>query len=90
MRPLQPGDALDTYADSSRLARAVNWRPATPVAEGVRRFADWYVALAPDGHAPGRLPGRPLACAGAAHGPRSSQTAGNPTAASSGPERSVL
>jgi UDP-glucuronate 4-epimerase len=43
-RPLQPGDALDTFADSSRLARAVNWRPATPVAEGVRRFADWYLA----------------------------------------------
>jgi UDP-glucuronate 4-epimerase len=42
MRPLQPGDALDTYADSSRLAREINWRPATPVAEGVRRFADWY------------------------------------------------
>ena len=47
MRPLQPGDALDTYADSSRLARAVNWRPATPVAEGVRRFADWYQAFYP-------------------------------------------
>jgi UDP-glucuronate 4-epimerase len=43
-RPLQPGDALDTFADSSRLARAVNWRPRTPLAEGVQRFADWYVA----------------------------------------------
>ena len=32
----------DTFADSSRLARAINWRPATPVAEGVRRFADWF------------------------------------------------
>jgi UDP-glucuronate 4-epimerase len=43
-RPLQPGDALDTWADSSRLARAVNWRPATPLAEGVRRFAAWHLA----------------------------------------------
>ena len=42
MRPLQPGDALDTYADSSRLAREINWRPATPIAEGVRRFAEWH------------------------------------------------
>ncbi len=42
-RPLQPGDALDTFADSSRLARAVNWRPGTPLGLGVRRFADWYV-----------------------------------------------
>jgi len=42
MLPLQPGDVPDTYADSSRLARAVNYRPATPVAEGVRRFVAWY------------------------------------------------
>lgn len=40
--PLQPGDVPDTYADSSRLARAVNYRPGTPVALGVRRFVDWY------------------------------------------------
>jgi UDP-glucuronate 4-epimerase len=32
----------DTYADSTRLARAVNWRPATPIAAGVARFVDWY------------------------------------------------
>ena len=42
-RPLQPGDVLDTWADGARLARETNWRPATPVEEGVRRFADWYV-----------------------------------------------
>jgi UDP-glucuronate 4-epimerase len=42
LMPLQPGDALDTYADSDRLARRINWRPATPVAEGVARFAGWY------------------------------------------------
>jgi UDP-glucuronate 4-epimerase len=40
--PMQPGDVPDTYADSMRLARAVNWRPATPVAEGIRHFVDWY------------------------------------------------
>jgi len=52
MRPLQPGDALDTYADSARLAREVNWRPATPVAVGVRRFADWHRAFySPEGPA---------------------------------------
>ena len=28
--------------NSTRLARAVNWRPATPVAEGVRRFVAWF------------------------------------------------
>jgi UDP-glucuronate 4-epimerase len=40
--PMQPGDVRDTYADSTRLARAVNWRPATPIATGVARFVDWY------------------------------------------------
>ena len=40
--PMQPGDVRDTYADSTRLARAVNWRPATPIAQGVARFVDWY------------------------------------------------
>lgn len=46
LMPLQPGDALDTYADSDRLARRINWRPATPVAEGVARFAEWYKSYA--------------------------------------------
>ncbi|HRO12846.1 NAD-dependent epimerase, partial [Amaricoccus sp.] len=40
--PMQPGDVRDTYADSTRLARAVNWRPATPISKGVARFVDWY------------------------------------------------
>jgi UDP-glucuronate 4-epimerase len=40
--PMQPGDVRDTYADSTRLARAVNWRPATRISTGVARFVDWY------------------------------------------------
>ena len=44
-RPLQPGDVLDTFADSGALARATNWRPATPLAVGVQRFADWRRAF---------------------------------------------
>ena len=40
--PLQPGDVPDTWADGTRLAEAVGWRPATPVATGVSRFVDWY------------------------------------------------
>ncbi|WP_424934669.1 NAD-dependent epimerase [Amaricoccus macauensis] len=40
--PLQPGDVPDTYADSSRLALSANYRPATPVREGVARFIEWY------------------------------------------------
>ena len=40
--PLQPGDVPDTFAATDRLHAATGWRPATPVAEGVRRFAAWY------------------------------------------------
>lgn len=40
--PRQPGDVLDTYADSNELERAVGYRPATSVKEGVARFVAWY------------------------------------------------
>lgn len=42
MLPLQPGDVPDTAADVQALSDWVGYRPATPVAEGVRRFIDWY------------------------------------------------
>jgi UDP-glucuronate 4-epimerase len=42
--PMQQGDIAATLADVSRLERAVGYRPATPVEEGVRRFVDWYAA----------------------------------------------
>ena len=42
MLPLQPGDVPDTFADVSELVRAVNYKPSTPVAEGVKAFVDWY------------------------------------------------
>lgn len=40
--PLQPGDVPDTYADSSKLKRAVDYRPSTTVKEGVKNFVEWY------------------------------------------------
>jgi len=39
---IQPGDVPSTYADVSALQAAVGFRPATPVAEGIRRFVAWY------------------------------------------------
>ena len=39
----QPGDVPDTCADTTALAQAVGYRPATPVAVGVGRFAEWYL-----------------------------------------------
>ena len=42
MKPLQPGDVPDTFADVSDLANQFNHRPSTPIREGVKRFAQWY------------------------------------------------
>jgi UDP-glucuronate 4-epimerase len=42
MLPIQPGDVPATWASTALLERLTGHRPATPVAEGVRRFVDWY------------------------------------------------
>ncbi len=42
--PMQRGDMAATQADISRLERAIGYRPATTVEEGIRRFVDWYLA----------------------------------------------
>src|SRR4029078_7731824 len=40
--PMQPGDVPATYADIDDLMREVDFRPATPIAEGIARFIDRY------------------------------------------------
>jgi UDP-glucuronate 4-epimerase len=42
MKPLQPGDVPDTCADVTGLADAIDYRPATPIEVGVRKFVEWY------------------------------------------------
>jgi UDP-glucuronate 4-epimerase len=42
--PMQPGDVPATWADVGLLERLTGVRPATPVAEGVRAFVEWYRA----------------------------------------------
>jgi UDP-glucuronate 4-epimerase len=42
MLDAEPGDMMATYADIADLARDVGFRPATPLAEGIRRFVTWY------------------------------------------------
>lgn len=42
MLPMQPGDVLDTSADTSALYKAIGYKPQTAVAEGVARFVAWY------------------------------------------------
>lgn len=40
--PMQPGDVVATYADTSELERDFGFRPSTPLEEGLREFARWY------------------------------------------------
>jgi UDP-glucuronate 4-epimerase len=42
LMPLQPGDVPATYADIDDLARDVDFKPATPIEEGIPRFVRWY------------------------------------------------
>lgn len=44
LRPMQPGDVPETYADVDDLIRDVGFRPDTPIAHGVRNFVEWYRA----------------------------------------------
>lgn len=41
--PMQPGDVYQTYADISDLERDFDFHPDTPIEEGLRRFAGWYL-----------------------------------------------
>ena len=40
--PMQPGDVQATAADTSALEAWVNFKPNTPVKEGVAKFVAWY------------------------------------------------
>ena len=40
--PMQPGDVPITYADTAPLERDFGFKPATPLREGLRKFARWY------------------------------------------------
>jgi UDP-glucuronate 4-epimerase len=45
--PMQLGDVPDTAADVHALARDVGYRPRVQIAEGVRRFVEWYLGYYP-------------------------------------------
>ena len=42
MYPMQQGDVKITYADTSNLEKAVNYKPQTGIREGVEKFTDWW------------------------------------------------
>ncbi|MDE0951245.1 MAG: NAD-dependent epimerase [Halioglobus sp.] len=41
--PMQPGDVAATCANIDDLIEAVDYRPQTPVQEGINHFIDWYL-----------------------------------------------
>ena len=42
LKPLQPGDVPDTWADVAELSEAIGYIPATPIEVGVRNFVTWF------------------------------------------------
>ena len=40
--PMQKGDVEVTYADTTPLERDYNFKPTTPLREGLKAFAEWY------------------------------------------------
>ena len=53
MLPMQPGDVPATYADTMLLRDWVGFAPATPLSEGIARFAAWFKEF---GNTYGRAP----------------------------------
>jgi UDP-glucuronate 4-epimerase len=43
MMPLQAGDVPATYADVSDLVDDLDYKPETPVQDGINNFVDWYL-----------------------------------------------
>ena len=44
LAPMQPGDVPATYANVDDLMRDVDFRPSTPIADGIAKFIEWYRA----------------------------------------------
>ena len=40
--PMQKGDVVRTFADTSALERDFGFKPSTPLKEGLHRFVEWY------------------------------------------------
>jgi len=42
MKPMQPGDVKETYADIDALQAAVGFKPSTSLKDGLEKFVAWY------------------------------------------------
>ena len=41
--PLQQGDVVSTYSDSSKLEKLTKFKPKTKISNGIREFLNWYM-----------------------------------------------
>ncbi len=42
LKPMQPGDVLETYADIEHTREKLCWEPKVGIEEGIKRFVEWY------------------------------------------------
>ena len=43
LKPMQPGDMRETWADISKLQSTVAYSPGTQIEYGVGQFVEWYL-----------------------------------------------
>lgn len=41
-QPLPPGDMKKTYADITKARKVLDWKPSTPLGQGLKKLWDWY------------------------------------------------
>ncbi len=42
MRPMQPGEVLETFADIEKSQQQLDFHPSVSIEEGIRHFVDWF------------------------------------------------
>lgn len=42
MKPMQPGDVVETYADIEELQKDMGFSPCTSIGSGISKFVEWY------------------------------------------------
>lgn len=40
--PMQPGDVMETYSDTSKANKMLNYNPTVTLDEGIKKFAEWF------------------------------------------------
>ncbi len=49
IKPLQPGDVLQTFADISKARKLLNYNPQTKIEDGIKKFVVWFLGQKAEG-----------------------------------------